>query len=1247
MPGSYIASNPSHFSQTKIEDSCTHVPGVPEEVGAGMSFSSSATKGALLIVPEGGKRIDHQQYSKFYKYAAECARSWYTHVNGPLMARGVHNGALYLVTGCDKARAWGVSSFIDAHPGSVSLEFVPRKAACKGGRPEYVFRRCNYASSSSGADNVCGKQSGCMFLRGLKIAVRLGPRFFPKIRAQVKYISDLDAEDLLPGKLRTPFPFSVGKQLDYFRLPGIGSNSGAHDPMDVDSEMDIDVPPRYQVYHPSDVINRWILSNFTEVEVAITHDDDWASVILDDEEQIPDDDKLIARISNFLTLDDSVSGHIYAHFNKHKRTPIPETEANPIKPGACARCKNLKVRCEFKTDTDPCKRCLNGGHECVIPGQKKRRTPPKREHLLNEIQKQAEEIQKLMAKLAKLEEAKKNTLHFPVTSDSSPLASPPILSPSSIHNSTYFDSDLSLARPEVDKDVEDWVAKARESLAEFGGFIGIAGANMPESYIVEQDREGSDDSGGNKDADNLDDSRNDGEYELTVIDDEGEDTRDRKRRRTSNKRLSGSKKIHPAGDLVIIPSEAVPFGLMAELSYKKQTKRQSSSDVEMEELETETRSSPGPDPVRTHVMDLPQVPHILARGIITPQEAKKLFKIFFELINPSVSIVDPVIYTVQNTVYRSPFLFTTICAISSRFYDEKSALYVQAMNYAQLAAGTALIGGPKNIEMCTAYILLSLYPPPVKRWEESRGWTYLGVAIRIATELNLHLPNTTKPQNEMHAREQLNRTRVWLNCFNLDRSTGSQNGKPPIISNNDYIANHSEDWWKSSSYNMKNFDIHLCCYNSELRVMAGFRSKIYSDPGHPTGLNKDVDFLKIAAETDEEFLELQRKWHPILDENVDNNDRIGAFRLGLLNLAFAYARLVVLSYGFQHAFGKNSSDDNPFLERCLNAANDIVKAMVEDIGRPSQRIFIRHGPEAQCVFVAFAAAFLVKLLQPKFAAYIDAAKRVSIRSRVQSVIDFFSNPEIAVDNRHGPKLYARFLKGLLASPMVAELNFLGYSRLFLSRKTNRSESPSTQSSEFSYLFEHESPASTAASLSPPPSHVAMSFDRFASSGGAIGPFASDHFHRSPYDMDYTHGPLPDGDELMRMQSMTDPTMWQDVTVSTNFNWLTQFQNEVQRSAPTAPPSYLSPAPSPHLDGSDPVAPTEQDEQRAVLQLSKSEKQTLFTEKLSSQEEEELARALEESTRASELLPSSPGAGPSRPPAIPIHSHSQQQQQHSE
>ena len=110
--------------------------------------------------------------------------------------------------------------------------------------------------------------------------------------------------------------------------------------------------------------------------------------------------------------------------------------------------------------------------------------------------------------------------------------------------------------------------------------------------------------------------------------------------------------------------------------------------------------------------------------------------------------------------------------------------------------------------------------------------------FRTATDLNLHLPTTAKPLNENHAREMLNRTRVWMNCLNLDRSTGSQYGKPPIISPKDYIANHSENWWSSSPHNMQNFDIHICAYNSELKVMAAFIAKIYNDPDHPTGLNR-------------------------------------------------------------------------------------------------------------------------------------------------------------------------------------------------------------------------------------------------------------------------------------------------------------------------------------------------------------------------------------------------------------------------
>ncbi|KAE9404218.1 hypothetical protein BT96DRAFT_916987 [Gymnopus androsaceus JB14] len=303
-PGSHVDSNPSHIHKTRfpLPLGQPRIPGVSREMGAGLSFRSSASKGALLILPEGGMRIDHQQYTRFYKYAADCARSWYIYINGPL-ARGAHNGSIYLVTGCDKARAWGVASFLDARPETVSLEFEEQ--------PEYWFSTCNSATSLSDADDVFENQSGCVFLRGFKIAVQIPPFMRSlSIGSKVTYISHLDADELLPKPKSTTFSMPPASEWWFRRYMASGSSNTTHECSVDGSEIDLNFPARYQAYHPSDVINRWILSNNDEVDVAITHDDDWASVIQDDEEEMPDDQELIRRISKHFAL--AKSGR-YAH----------------------------------------------------------------------------------------------------------------------------------------------------------------------------------------------------------------------------------------------------------------------------------------------------------------------------------------------------------------------------------------------------------------------------------------------------------------------------------------------------------------------------------------------------------------------------------------------------------------------------------------------------------------------------------------------------------------------------------------------------------------------------------------------------------------------------------------------------------------------------------------------------------------------------------------------------------------------
>ncbi|THH02772.1 hypothetical protein EW026_g167 [Hermanssonia centrifuga] len=126
------------------------------------------------------------------------------------------------------------------------------------------------------------------------------------------------------------------------------------------------------------------------------------------------------------------------------------------------------------------------------------------------------------------------------------------------------------------------------------------------------------------------------------------------------------------------------------------------------------------------------LPAVGTIGIISPTEAENLFDIYWNYINPSVNLLDPALYSVQNTHWRSPFLFTVVCAIASRFYLERPQLSRQLRSSAEQAAATALISG-KSVDDVYAFMLLSMYPVPVRKWEDDKSWIYLGVAIQCVS----------------------------------------------------------------------------------------------------------------------------------------------------------------------------------------------------------------------------------------------------------------------------------------------------------------------------------------------------------------------------------------------------------------------------------------------------------------------------------------------------------------------------------
>lgn len=74
-----------------------------------VEFTITQKSAAMLVLPHGADRYQAKPYDKYKTYISEHGKSWYEYLNSD-QQRGARNGSLYLVTGCDKARSWGLAA---------------------------------------------------------------------------------------------------------------------------------------------------------------------------------------------------------------------------------------------------------------------------------------------------------------------------------------------------------------------------------------------------------------------------------------------------------------------------------------------------------------------------------------------------------------------------------------------------------------------------------------------------------------------------------------------------------------------------------------------------------------------------------------------------------------------------------------------------------------------------------------------------------------------------------------------------------------------------------------------------------------------------------------------------------------------------------------------------------------------------------------------------------------------------------
>ncbi|KAJ3573975.1 hypothetical protein NP233_g2078 [Leucocoprinus birnbaumii] len=397
-------------------------------------------------------------------------------------------------------------------------------------------------------------------------------------------------------------------------------------------------------------------------------------------------------------------------------------------------------------------------------------------------------------------------------------------------------------------------------------------------------------------------------------------------------------------------------------------------------------------------------PLIIKYCNIYPEEIQELFSLYFARIDPFFSILDPELHTAEKLIWSCPFLFTVMCAVASRYYVSRPDIYPLAMDFARDIAGQMLVEGNQSIDVCQAYLIMAVYPSPRKRWTEDRSWLLMGVAIRMAMELGLNQP----PPPTCDERRRLNRVRTWLNCYCVDGSHAIQFGKIPMVRLEDFMARTSQEWYRSSPMNTA-FDVHLVAYVQLLIIMAKWRATLAAfDKGQ---LHENFDLVADCLQTEEVLAKELDMWVARYKEEFTFMPLpICSYRSNTTQMITAYLRLVVLATAFRHALKRGMSRNCEVFKRALSAAKSIISIMVERLYPTGH---LRYAMEAHFLYVAYAAAFLINLLRPKLLPLLEERQQHEIITLVSRLIDVLSSRDVALDGRHTPATYSKFLASLM------------------------------------------------------------------------------------------------------------------------------------------------------------------------------------------------------------------------------------------
>ncbi|KAA1479725.1 hypothetical protein DENSPDRAFT_846342 [Dentipellis sp. KUC8613] len=410
-------------------------------------------------------------------------------------------------------------------------------------------------------------------------------------------------------------------------------------------------------------------------------------------------------------------------------------------------------------------------------------------------------------------------------------------------------------------------------------------------------------------------------------------------------------------------------------------------------------------PPTTSGPHLPGLEDPVIAGIVDEAYAKVLFDLVFLRLNPFINLFDPALHSVAYVRSKSPFLFTTLIMAGCKFF--KPEAYKACQKLAHEFAVRAFAEGWKSVEVVQAFACLTYWKEP----DDTRTWTYIGYACRMAVELclNRYVPNHPPNETDLQLHERRNRERTYLVLFVHDRSLSMQTGRQWMLPEDDLVR-HSTTWHEEGSSPIRPEDVIVAAFVQLRRLAAEPTDVFYLHKGVAGAAHNDVNQEVLLRNCNGKLTQWMETWqHEMRRANGE------LFHFAFLSFFRLHVRLFLNSFGIQASMSPQSrtSPSLQALSACYTSALENLSIVAKEFASMSM---LRYGQDSITVATAYSAVFLLKLLRSSNTlAELHEGATNEIHSIISKTADAYEEASsVSPVSSSAAAYHARFLRGLVA-----------------------------------------------------------------------------------------------------------------------------------------------------------------------------------------------------------------------------------------